>query len=139
MYRQTRHLAAQSRDSAIIDCTQPAQQRERLRNGSFLRRLQPRKTQHVFLTQMQKLQDRCGEIDAANLRLRLFRPRAMRSGAPEPHANTRLRPSGSSSALIGGGARDRRQLQTIQSHARIENQQSRQPGIDNAGDALNCD
>ena len=93
----------------------------------------------TLLAEREQVQRRPGEIDAADLRLGLRRPRAVRHFAPQSDADARLRPPGPAGPLVGRGARDVHQLQPVQADRRVVDQLPGQAGVDDGGDALDRD
>ncbi len=134
--RQAHHRAAEPSYAAVVEGAEPAQQEHRLRDGRLARRLQPGEAQHVLLAGGHEVQHRAGEVHAADFRLGLLRPGAVRHLAPEADAHPRPRPPCPAGTLVGRGARHRQELQPVEADGGVVEQHPRQAGIDHGGDAL---
>src|SRR5258705_9844661 len=105
------HPAPDLRHAVRRESPEELEQPQRALERARRRRLEPRECREIALAEATQLQRRPGEVDAANLGLLALGHRTLLGLAPEAQADPGRRPTRPAGALLGGRARDARDLE----------------------------
>ena len=134
--RQARQLAPDRRQRALrIDRVEFGQQVIAVSNGPTRRRLHKRKRAHIAQAERLHAQDHAGQRRSQDLRIGEARPLDEVGLVVQPDADAGGHAATAAGALVGGGLRDRLDLQLLDLVAVAVALDAGHPGIDHIADA----